>query len=45
MQVRLDNLRALATSTALARERLAARPRVAEASGLETLLGDLRRRG
>ncbi|MCP3141913.1 coiled-coil domain-containing protein [Pyxidicoccus xibeiensis] len=42
VQVRLDNLRALATSTALARERLAARPRVPEGQRLDMLLEELR---
>jgi hypothetical protein len=42
VQVRLDNLRALATSTTLARERLAARPRVAEGQRLESVLEELR---
>ncbi|MCY1023826.1 hypothetical protein [Pyxidicoccus sp. MSG2] len=42
VQVRLDTLRALATNTALARERLAGRPRVAEGQRLETLLEEMR---
>ncbi|WP_164019512.1 hypothetical protein [Pyxidicoccus trucidator] len=41
VQVRLDNLRALATHTALTRERLAARPRVPEGQRLDTLLEEL----
>jgi hypothetical protein len=42
VQVRLDSLRALATTTALGRERLAGRPRVAEGQRMETLLEELR---
>ncbi|MCE9671377.1 hypothetical protein LY474_26585 [Myxococcus stipitatus] len=41
-QVRLDHLRALHTDTHLARERLAALPRLPAGQKLETLLADLR---
>ncbi len=42
VQVRLDHLRALATETALARERLASQPRFPAGQRLDTLLEDLR---
>jgi hypothetical protein len=42
VQVRLDNLRALATSTLLARERLAARPRFPAGQRLDTMMEELR---
>jgi hypothetical protein len=42
VQVRLDNLRALATDTALARARLAARPRFPEGQRLATMMEELR---
>ncbi|WP_043711164.1 hypothetical protein [Corallococcus macrosporus] len=42
VQVRLDGLRQLATSTKLARERLAARPRLQSGARLESVLNELR---
>ncbi|ATB47804.1 hypothetical protein [Corallococcus macrosporus] len=42
VQVRLDGLRQLATSTKLARERLAARPRLLPGARLESVLNELR---
>ncbi|MBZ4421235.1 hypothetical protein K8638_32800 [Myxococcus sp. RHST-1-4] len=42
VQVRLDNLRALATSTALARQRLVSRPRFPEGQRLDALMEELR---
>lgn len=42
VQVRLDSLRELATSTALARERLAGRPQVSQGQRLEGLLEEMR---